>query len=295
MKKKLYLIICLFLLYISWGSTFLGNKIALHYFPGFMLSGLRFTTAGLVLLAYTYLRREKSTISWNDIRYTLLNGCFLVVISSGFVAKAQENVPSGMAAILYGAAPIWLVLGQWLLWGGKKPTKTQASGLFLGFSSLVCLNIHQGIHSDASILGLFLILISTFAWVYGSHISQVYQVKNNLSIIKSTGLLLFIGGIETLALSLLLGERVNICALPTQAYLSLAYLTFFSSIIGYTSYLWLLYNSRAIVAISYEYVTPVIAIALGAFFAGERLDIVIILTSLALVLSVFLITTHDRT
>ncbi len=293
-RRTLHIVLCLLLLYISWGSAYLGNKVALEYFPGFMLSGIRFSLAGLLLLAYTYLRREKSTFTWHDIKYNLLNGFYLVTISSGFVSKAQESVPSGMAAILYGAAPIWLILGQWLLWGGKSPTKTQTTGLILGFLSLAWLNIHQGIHSDASILGLFLIFISTFAWVYGSHISQVCHGKSNLSVMRTTGLLLFLGGLETLLLSLVLGERLDIFTLPLQAYTSLAFLTFFSSLVGYTSYLWLLFNSRAIVAISYEYVTPVVAIALGALLGNELLTLTMVTASMTLMLSVFLITTHDK-
>ncbi len=285
---------CLVLLYASWGTTFLANKIALEYIPGLLLSGIRFSLAGFILLAYTFIKREASSITRADIKYSLENSILLVVIGSGFVAKAQETVPSGLAAILFGAAPIWLMLGQWLLWGGKKPTLMQASGLALGFCALAWLNVHQGIQGDTSLWGLFLILFATFAWVYGSHFSQVHQKETNLSMIRGAGLLLFIGGLETLLLALLLGERVDIFSLPMEAYFPLTSLVFLSSILGYTSYLWLLFNSRAIIAISYEYVTPAIAVILGALFANENLDINALLASAVLILSVFLITTHDR-
>ncbi len=294
-RQTFVMVGCLLLLYISWGSTFIGNKMALEYFPGFLFTGLRFTIAGGLLLAYTFIRREQSRISWADIKLVLFNGIFLVVAGSGFVAKAQEfQVPSGMAAILFGAAPVWLVLGQWLLWGGKKPTLVQAVGLCLGFAALIALNIHQGIGGDASILGLILILVSTFAWVYGSHFSQQHKNDNSLSLIRSTGLLLFVGGLESLALGMTLGERVDLFALPPAAFLSLAHLTLFSSIIAYTTYIWLLFNARAIVAISYEYVVPGVAVVLGALIANEPIDAFIIVTSCVMLFSVFLITSHDR-
>ncbi len=293
-RKTVHLLFCLLLLYGSWGSVPLGNKIALEYFPGFMLAGLRFSVAGFALLAYTFVRREASRITRTDIKHNIINGFFLVMLSSGFVAKAQESVPSGMAAVLFGAAPIWLVLGEWLLWGGKRPTFAQATGLILGFCALVWLNFYQGMSSEASVFGLLLLLFSTFAWVYGTHLSQVLHNKSTLSVLRTTGLVLLFGGLETLLLALLTGERVDVFALPAGAYFSLAYLAFFSSIIGYTSYLWILFNSRAIVAISYEYVTPGIAIILGALFAEEPLDVSVLLVSILLLCSVFFMTSNDK-
>ncbi len=294
-RRTVLLIVCLLLLYISWGSTFLGNKVALEFFPSFMLAGIRFFLAGAALLAFTYFRREASSIGLKDLKFHSFSGILLVFISSGFVVKAQDfGVPSGMTAILFGAAPIWLMLGQWLLWGGKKPTAMQGLGLFLGFSALIVLNIHQGIGGETSPLGLGMILFATVAWVYGSHYSQIHKYDTNLSLLRSTGLLLFLGGLQTLIVSLLLGERITITNLPLEAYLVLGYLVIFSSLIAYTTYIWLLFNSRAIVAISYEYVVPVIAIGLGALFADEQVDAIIIGTAVILISSVFLITSSDR-
>ena len=294
-RKSAVLVICLLLLYISWGSTFLANKIGLEYFPGFMLTGLRVLIAGFVLLVYTYVQGEKSIIKWHDIKLQGLNGFFMVLIASALVSKAQEySVPSGVAAILYGAAPIWLMLGEWIFWGGQRPSFKQAIGLSLGFAALIWLNVHQGISGEASIIGLAMIVLSTFAWVYGSHFSQRHKSSNNLSVLRTTGLLLFLGGIETLVLSLAIGERVDLFNLPSQAYYALAHLVIFSSIIAYSTYIWLLFNSRAIVAISYEYVVPVVAIVLGAIFANENVDVSVAVASAIMIMSVFLITTHNK-
>ena len=284
------LVICLLLLYMSWGSSFLGNKFALESFPGFLLTGLRFSIAGFVLLLYTYLRGERTTISLNDFKYQMLNGFFMVLIASGLIAKGQEfNVPSGMAAILYGASPIWLMLSEWWFWGGDKPSTKQIFGLGLGFGVLVWLNIHQGTSSEASIVGLLLIMGSTFAWVYGSHFTQKHKCDSDLSVLKATGLLLFFGGLQSLILSYILGERVDFFNVPISAYLALLHLIVFSSIIAYSTYIWLLFNSRAIVAISYEYIVPVIALLLGAFFANEKIDSTTIIASALLILSVCLV------
>lgn len=293
-KNKFILIGCLFLLYISWGSSFIGNKIALEYFPGVMLSGLRMTIGGSLLLLYTYIRREQSSITWEDIKKNLGLGIILVLISSGFVSKGQETVPSGTAAMLLGAVPIWMMLGEWLFWGGKKPTIVQFTGLCLGFSALVWLNIHQGIQGETSLFGVGIIVFSTFAWIYGSHISKKCNVNTKQSILRSTGLLMGIGGIETLIFSLLIGERLDVFSLNMNAFWSLSYLVFMASIVGYTSYLWLLYNARAIVAISYEYVNPVIAIYLGWLLGGEPINMTVVMACLLLVSSVFLVTSHGK-
>lgn len=293
-KNKFMLIGCLFLLYISWGSSFIGNKIALEYFPGIMLSGIRMTIGGVLLLLYTYIRREKSSITWDDIKKNLVLGIILVLISSGFVSKGQETVPSGMTAMLLGAVPIWMMLGEWLFWGGKKPTIVQFAGLCLGFGALVWLNVQQGIQGKTSAFGVGIIVFSTFAWIYGSHISKKYHVSATQSILRSTGLLMAIGGLETFVFSLVVGERLDVFSLNMNAFWSLSYLVFMSSIIGYTSYLWLLYNARAIVAISYEYVNPVIAIYLGWLLGGESINLTVIIACLVLVSSVFLVTSHGK-
>ncbi len=293
-RNKIMIISCLLLLYISWGSGYLATKIALEHFPPFILAGIRFILAGSILLAFTYARREKVPINLSDIKYALGAGVIMVVFSSSIVAKAQEVVPSGMVAILYGAAPMWFMLGEWLLWGGKKPTKIHVLGLVMGFFSLVWLNVYQGIQSDASLWGVLLILFSTLAWVYGSHASQVRQVQSNLSMFRSSGLVLLVGGVQSLLVGLALGESVSLSHVPLAGYAALAYVTIFSSLIAYTCYLWLLFNSRAIVAISYEYVTPVIALVLGALFAQESINMTIVITSAALLLSVFFITNQEK-
>ena len=293
-KNSLALLGCLFLLYISWGSSFIGSKIALEYFPGFMLSGLRMTIAGFLLITFTYVRREKSTITWKDIKKNSVLGIFLVLMSSGFLSKGQESIPSGTAAMLCGSVPIWMMLSEWLFWGEKRPAMIQFFGLFLGFGALVWLNIHQGVQGEASLFGIGLVVASTFAWIYGSHVSKKYHTNTEQSIVRSTGLLIGIGGIETLIFSYIVGERIDVSLLDMNAFWSLSYLVVMASIIGYTSYLWLLYHARSIVAISYEYVNPVIAIYLGWLLGGETIDPTVVAACLVLVGSVFLVISHGK-
>ena len=293
-KNSLALLGCLFLLYISWGSSFIGNKIALQYFPGIMLSALRMIVAGAILLSYTYIRREKSNITWEDIKRNAVLAIFLVLISSGFLSKGQESVPSGTTAMFFGAVPMWMMLAGWLLWGERRPTIKQFTGLLIGLIALLWLNIHQGLEGETSLVGVALIICSSLAWVYGSHISKSYSVNTSQSIIRSTGLLMWIGGLETLVFSLLIGERLDVSLLNTDALLAFSYLVIMASIIGYTSYLWLLYHARPIIAISYEYVNPVIAIYLGWLLAGETIDPTTVAACTLLVSSVFLVVSHGK-
>jgi len=293
-KNSLALMGCLLLLYVSWGSSFIGSKIALAYFPGFMLSGLRIVIGGGILLTYTYIRREKSSITWEDIKKNAVLGIFLVLISSGFLTKGQESVPSGTAAMLCGAVPIWMMLSEWLFWGEKRPAIRQFVGLALGFSALVWLNVHQGAQGETSTFGITLVVLSTLAWIYGSHISKKYSINTTQSIVRSTGLLMTVGGVETLIFSLLVGERLDVAGLDMKAFWSLSYLVLMASIIGYTSYLWLLYHARSVVAISYEYVNPVIAIYLGWLIGGETIDPIVVAACLLLVSSVFLVISHGK-
>ncbi len=246
------------------------------------------------MLAYTYIRKEKSRITWPIIKRTIFLAFFFVSLSSGLLSVGQKTVPSGMAAILYATAPVLFMLADWIFWKGERPSKTQGIGLVLGIFAMFILNFQQIMSADTSLFGVACIFVSVLSFIYGSHLSMVYRGNDDLSVIRSSGLTLFIGGIITMLLALLLGERVDFFAMPGEAYFLLTFIVLSSTITGYTCYLWLLYNTRVAVAISYEYIAPVVAVALGVFFAGESIDSLSIMASFVLLASVFLITTHGK-
>lgn len=279
----------LFLVYISWGSSYVATKFGLLYFPPFLLSGIRATLAGSILFIVSYSRGERTKITLKDFKHYLILGIFMVLFSSGFLSKGQETVPSGTTAMILGAIPIWMILIGWLFFKEEKPSKMQLIGLLGAFGSLCLINIYQGVQGQTSLLGLIFIFLSTWAWVIGSYFSKNNYAHEHLSAMQSTAFLLLLGGIETITASLLLQERVNLFAVPFEGWLALSYLLVMPSIIGYGSYIWLLRNTRTIVAISYEFVSPVLAIFLGWLILAESVNIVSIGACAMLLTSVFFV------
>lgn len=293
-KKTLFILFCLLLLYISWGSSFLFTKLGLAYIPGVLLGGVRAAISGVLLFILGIITQGYYKIRFNDVKYAVILAFFQVFCSSALLAKGQETITSGLAALLCGTIPLLMVLGEWLLWGGKRPHLKHFMGLGIGITAIASINLSTLFNGDISLIGLFLTLASIFAWVFSGHYSKMCCTSNSLYIFQSTGLILFIGGLESLAFGFAIGERWDLSLFDFNGFIVLTFLVLMSSIVGYTTYLWLLYHVRPAVALSYEYVNPVIALVLGALFLGESLTIYHIIACAALLGSVFLVSSYGK-
>lgn len=293
-KKTVFVLFCLLLLYISWGSSFLFTKLGLAYIPGVLLGGVRAIISGILLFILGIITQGYYKISFSDIKYGVILAFFQVFCSSALLTKGQETVTSGLAALICGTIPLLMVLGEWLLWGGKRPHLKHFIGLSIGLTAIASINISTMFNGDISFIGLFLCLCSNLAWVFSGHFSKMCCTSNSLYIFQSTGLILFIGGLESLAFGFAIGERWDLSLFDFNGFLVLSFLVLMTSIVGYTTYLWLLYHVRPAVALSYEYVNPVIALGLGALFLGESLTIYHIIACAALLGSVFLVSSYGK-
>lgn len=181
-KHVIQTIICLILVYLSWGSSFIGIKFGLTSFPPFLLIGIRMLLAGIILFTLIWMRGERNIPTLQDFRHTFVLAIYMVFIASGFLAKGQETVSSGTAAMILGTTPIWMVLGGWLIWKEKRPTPIQFAGLGGGFFGLVLLSVNQGISGESSLLGILLVLSAPLAWVVGSFYSKKHARETRLSV-----------------------------------------------------------------------------------------------------------------
>lgn len=288
-KHTFQILICLFLVYLSWGSCFISIRFALESFPPFLLCGLRMTMAGSLLYLVTRLRGERTRPTRSDWAQTLILAVFLVLISSGFLSKGQESVPSGTAAMISGSVPLWMVLGGWLILKEPRPSCFQFLGLAGGTAGLLLLSLHQGFSGETSFFGLFLLLLSALGWVVGSFYSKKHAGETRLSVMRISAMLMMTGGLQALAAGWLLGERFSPHDVTAASWMALAALVLLGAIVAYTCYFWLLLHTRTAVAVSYEYVNPVIGVFLGWLLAGERVDGVTVLACCMVVGSVFFV------
>ncbi len=282
---------CLFLLYISWGSTYLGIKLSLPVLPPFLMCGLRMLLAGILLYALTGLHGERAHPCSRDLRHTGLLAVFMVLIASGFLSKGQESIPSATAAIISGAVPIWMLLAGWLFAGEPRPTLRQALGLCGGFAGLVLLAFSRHGGGHASALGMLWVFGSTLGWIAGSLYSKRRRVSTALSPLRSCALLLILGGVQSLLAGLLWGEPGQIRPenITPAAVAGFSWLVLGGSLIAYSSYFWLLRNTPISIAVSYEYVVPVIGLLLAWLLGGETVTPQMALACGLTVCSVFFI------
>lgn len=287
---------CLTLVYISWGSCFISIKFAIQSFPPFMMCGLRMLLAGLLLFLWCWLRGERTVPTRRDLKHSFILAFFMVFVASGFLAKGQESVSSGSAAMLLGAVPIWMVLAGWIFGDDPRPSGKQFFGLLTGFTGLIVLSVSQTSSGTDSGWGLLLVLLAAFGWVTGSLLSKRQASGTALSVMQSSGLLMFIGGLQSLFGALVLGEfsTFSMDSVTLLSAGSLFYLVIFGAIIAYTCYFWLLLHTRTVVAISYEYVNPVIGVFLGWLLAGEQVNPAIITACCLTVFSVLFIVSRKH-
>lgn len=259
-------LLALLLVYVVWGSTFLGIRFALEagMQPLSMVSGSRFVLAGSIL--YGLLRWRglpaPGRAQWLNM---LVMGLCLLFLGNGMVVLAQRDVSSGLAAVAVASVPLWMAL--FTVIRGQRVSRLEWVGLGIGFAGILWLN--AGSSLSASPLALVLLLIAPLGWAFGSIWSRGRNLPSPF--MTAAGQMLC-GGVLLIAAGLASGERWNTLP-PPSGLLAVSYLCVFGSIIAFTAYVWLLHNVRPVLAGSYAYVNPVIAVALGASLAGERFSL----------------------
>src|SRR5215469_15527923 len=254
------IVLALLALYIIWGSTYLGIRIAIESIPPLLMMGIRFIVAGGVL--YLFLRiRGVPTPNRSQWLGSTAVGILLIGGGMGGVATAEQWVPSSVAAVCIATAPLWISLfaGLW----GRWPVRSEWLGLGLGFIGVVLLNLGSGLW--ASPFGAIILLIAPICWALGSAWSHHLQLPSGL---MASAAQMLIGGIFVTIMGLVLGQRIT--SMPSmQSLLALFYLIVFGSLIAYSAYGYVLRRVRPALATSYAYVNPVVAVCLGVALVGE--------------------------
>ncbi len=272
MKSKVW--IALVALYIVWGSTYLGIKIAIETIPPFFHAGVRFLISGLILVIWQMvaghnLPTRKQWIS------TAIIGSLLLLGGNGMVAWAEQFIPSGIAALVIASSPMFLVIGEAIRPNGVKPTWLGIVGLLIGFVGIFILVGPSEISGSATKLnpfGVTTLLFACLFWAIGSIVSKSVDLPK--SSLMNTGAQMLMGSISLFIVSLISGELKgwNINTVSTHSLYGLLYLILVGSLIGFASYGWLLQNAPISLVSTYAYVNPIVAIFLGTWFANEALE-----------------------
>ncbi|ELY6276165.1 drug/metabolite exporter YedA [Cronobacter muytjensii] len=280
--RVLPLLGALFALYIIWGSTYFAIAVGVKSWPPFLMAGVRFLCAGVLLLSVLLLTGHKLPARRPMLNAALI-GVLLLAVGNGFVTVAEhQHVPSGIAAVMVATVPLFaLVFSRFF---GIQTRKLEWLGVAIGLAGIVLLN--SGGNLSGNPWGALLILIGSLSWAFGS----VYGSRIELPVGMMAGAIeMLAAGLVLLVASLLTGERMT--AMPDlSGFLAVGYLALFGSVIAISAYMYLIRNVSPAVATSYAYVNPVVAVLLGTGFGGERLSSVEWLALGVIILAVLLVT-----
>jgi drug/metabolite transporter (DMT)-like permease len=280
--NRFLIILSLIALYFLWGTTYLAMRIGLLGFPPFLMAGIRFLLAGSIL--YTVLRlRGSAAPSWPQWLASALIGILLLAIGNAGIVFAEQWVSTGLASVCVAAVPLWTALFAGLL--GRWPTRLESLGLGLGFIGVIILNLGNGLWGNP--LGATALLLAPMGWALGSVLS--YRVSLPRGMMSSAAEMLA-AGVVLVIMSLGLRERApNLTIAPSLW--AIAFLTIFGSLVAFSAYGYLLRHVRPVLATSYAYVNPMVAVGLGALLAGENLTPLEIVAILITLSGVVLVTT----
>lgn len=264
--RRRRLVASLAAVYIIWGSTYLAMRIAVAGLPPLLMGAMRFLTAGAIMLIAAQ-RRGASIPPPRDWLRVAPVGALLFLGGNGLVALSEQSVSSGGVAVVCATMPLWVgVLGAAV---GEKPTAREWLALVIGFVGVMVLM--GGPTLSGKPLHIAFAIGSPILWACGSLLSRrTKDVGGEHASLVGPAVQMLTGGAILLAVALLRGERLPVDA-PASAWLAVGYLIVFGSLIGFTAYSWLLRNARPVVATSYAYVNPVLAVLIGAALYGEPL------------------------
>jgi len=256
--------LALLLVYVVWGSTYLGIAKALQagVLPLTSVSGARFIIAGSLMYAVLRLFRKMPRPTLRQWRNLTIMGFTMLLLGNGMVVLAERDVSSGLAATAVASVPLWMALFSAVR--GQHASRGEWLGIAIGFLGVVWLN--AGSSLAASPTGLILLLVAPVGWAFGSVWVRGQDLPGPF--MTAAGQMIC-GGVLLVITGLAVGERPT--ALPSlDGLLAVAYLCLFGSIVAFTAYVWLLHNVRPALVASYAYVNPVIAVILGVIIGNEH-------------------------
>jgi drug/metabolite transporter (DMT)-like permease len=283
------------IIYFVWGSTFLAIRIGVREIPPFLMAGLRFTVAGLLMWAWMRVSGTPSP-TLREWRGATVLGTLMFLIDYACLFWAEQRVPSGIAAVILAMIPVCITLLEITMLRTQRLTFRLATGLAIGIIGVVVLMNPSASLGEAPLdrRGVIALLVSCCGWSIGTIISKRLTLPASKPMSAAAQMLS--GGVQLLALAAIAGELTDFRArdISSGAWLSLVYLIVAGSIIGYTAYVWLLHYESPTKVGTYAYVNPVVAVILGATIGGENMGRRTILGTAFILISVAAITIGKR-
>ena len=297
-KNTISILVAYFLIYVVWGSTYYFIGVALKGFPPFLLGAFRFTVAGLMLLVWRYKRGEpvfRKTL----IKKSAVSGIVLLFIDMAVVMLAQQYVSSSFVAIIASSTAIWIMALDVPMWKRNFRNPATVAGVIAGFLGVLMLYAERiepdGMYEHRE-YGVLILVFGCISWALGTlytkYKSSTAEEVNAFA--GSAWQMLFAGGMFWLC-SFAGGDvPADLSRVPLSAWLSLAYLIVFGSILAYSSYVWLLKIRPATEVATHAYVNPFIAVFFGKTFGKEEVTFIQMVGLIVILFSVMMVSRKQK-
>jgi drug/metabolite transporter (DMT)-like permease len=256
------------IVYVVWGSTYLAIRVLVETVPPLLSGGVRFLTAGALLYAWVRWRRPDASLpTRGELAAAALVGALLVAGGNGLVAIAEQDVPSGLAALIIASEPLWVMVLRGL--ARERLSRATLAGVVFGFAGVALLLAPGQRPAGVTLGGLLLVVLAAVSWASGSVAASRLRLPRDP--LRSTALQMLFGGLVATAIALATGEGsdLHLAGVSVRSGLALAYLVVFGSLVAFTAYAWLLQNAPISTVSTYAYVNPVIAVTLGWAILSE--------------------------
>jgi drug/metabolite transporter (DMT)-like permease len=292
---KFRIAVAMLAIYLVWGSTYLAIRFAVETIPPFIMAGTRYLLPGLLLMVWRRLAGDPAPTRRQWLAGAIV-GLFLLLGGNGLVSWAEQRVESGIAALIIGTVPIWMVIFDAVL-TRIRPRWQVIMGLLTGFGGIIFLIGPEslfGQHPRYDLLGIGVLVLAAFLWAIGSIYSRDADLPR--SPLLGTSIEMLAGSVGLYIASLLTGEwkTFNIGAVSQQSVLGLLYLIVLGTLVGFVAYTWLLRNAPISLVSTYAYVNPLVAILLGNWLVQEPLNWEVALAAAIIIGSVVLINSFRR-
>lgn len=278
--------------YTFWGATYTAARFGVLLVPAPLLAGVRLAIGGCLMLLIGTMRGKRIWASVTEMRRIFLLGALLLFTGNVGLVWAEYYLPSGLSALLVAIIPVYVAIVELLLPNGERLRSRGQIGLVLGFSGLAVLawpSARTGLHGDKhQIIAVIVLLLGALSFASGSVLSR--HTKLTLDPFVCAGWEMLAASVCDLVLATSLREWGH-AQWNRDSISAIAFLVVFGSLMGFSSYTWLLQNVPVAKVATYAYVNPTVAVLLGAMMLGERMlgnewaGMVIIL------LAVYLVTT----
>jgi drug/metabolite transporter (DMT)-like permease len=283
------LVLGFFIIYVIWGSTYLAIRWGVETIPPFVMGSVRFLIAGGSLYAFCRWRGAAKPTA-GEWRNAAVVGALLLFVGNGAVSWAEQRVSSGMTSLIVATVPLWLVLCEVVQ--GQRPTIAKWLGVALGLVGVGLLVLPKdGTLASAPVdpLGAAVLAAGSLAWTVGSLFSRTAKLAKPAAM--AIAMQMLVGGALLGALALATGQvsAIHRDAISLASLFSLLYLIVFGSLIGFSTYMWLLRVASPTAVGTYAYVNPVVAVLLGVVFAGEKLPAQAVVATMVIVSGVAMV------